>query len=47
MEHAPPAQPPTSGSLYQPMQTGTGVEGGVRARMEREDAARKKAEQGQ
>jgi short-subunit dehydrogenase len=47
MENAPPAQPPTSGSLYQPMQAGTGVDGGVRARMEREDAARKAAEKGQ
>jgi len=41
MEKAPPTLPPTSGSLYQPMQAGTGVDGGVRARMEREDAARK------
>jgi len=47
MENAPPGQAPTSGSLYQPMPGGTGVDGGVRARMEREDAARKKAEQGQ
>ncbi|TQK10333.1 SDR family oxidoreductase [Herbaspirillum sp. SJZ107] len=41
MEKAPPTLPPTSGSLYQPMPAGTGVDGGVRARMEREDAARK------
>ena len=38
MEHAPPVLPPTSGSLYQPMPGGTGVDGGVRARMKREDA---------
>jgi short-subunit dehydrogenase len=42
---APPA-PPTSGSLYEPMPTGTAVDGGVRQRMEREDAARK-GQQGQ
>ena len=47
MEHAPPVLPPTSGSLYQPMQAGAGVDGGVRARMEREDAQRKAAAQGQ
>ena len=47
MESAPPTLPPTSGSLYQPMQAGTGVDGGIRARMEREDAARKNGEQGQ
>jgi short-subunit dehydrogenase len=47
MEHAPAVQPSTTGSLYQPMQGGTGVDGGVRARMEREDAERKKAESGQ
>lgn len=47
MEHAPPVQPPTTGSLYQPMRGGTGVDGGVRARMEREDAERKKAWQRQ
>jgi short-subunit dehydrogenase len=46
MENAPAGQPPTKGSLYQPMPGGTGVDGGVRARMEREDAERKKAEQG-
>ena len=47
MEKAPPTLPPTSGSLYQPMPAGTGVDGGVRARMEREDAARKEGNQGQ
>ena len=36
IETAPPA-PPTTGSLYTPMRSGTTVEGGVRARMERED----------
>lgn len=41
MENAPPTLPPTSGSLHQPMPSGTGVDGGVRVRMEREDAARK------
>lgn len=46
MEHAPPGVAPTSGSLYQPMRSGTGVDGGVRARMDREDLERKKAEQG-
>jgi short-subunit dehydrogenase len=46
MENAPAGQPPTKGSLYQPMPGGTGVDGGVRARMDREDAERKKAEQG-
>jgi short-subunit dehydrogenase len=33
--------PRTDGSLFQPMQSGRGIEGGVRARMEREDAARR------
>ena len=47
MEHAPAVLPPTSGSLYQPMEGGTGVDGGVRARMQREDAQRKAAGQGQ
>jgi len=41
MESAPPTLAPTSGSVQQPMREGTGVDGGVRARMEREDAARK------
>jgi short-subunit dehydrogenase len=41
MEHAPTTQAPTSGSLYQSPPTGTGVDGGVRARMQREDEERK------
>jgi len=41
IETAPPA-PPTSGSLHEPMREGIGVEGGVRARMKREDMARKR-----
>ncbi|WP_197065218.1 SDR family oxidoreductase [Massilia sp. 9096] len=41
MEHAPATQPPTSGSLYLSPPTGTGVDGGVRARMHREDEERK------
>ncbi|SDC74717.1 Short-chain dehydrogenase [Massilia sp. PDC64] len=41
MEHAPATQPPTHGTLFEPMQSGTGVDGGVRERMHREDAARK------
>lgn len=32
-----PAAPPTDGSLFEPMAAGTTVEGGARARMERED----------
>lgn len=32
--------PPTTGSIYKPMQEGQGVEGGIRARMEKEDRAR-------
>jgi short-subunit dehydrogenase len=47
MENAPSGVPPTTGSLYQAMPGGTGVDGGVRARIEREDAERKKANQGQ
>lgn len=47
MENAPPGQAPTSGSLYRPMLTGTGVDGGVRARMEREDAQRAERQTGQ
>jgi short-subunit dehydrogenase len=39
IETAPPA-PPTSGAVHVPVEGGTGVEGGARARMEREDAAR-------
>ncbi|MFL6660803.1 MAG: SDR family NAD(P)-dependent oxidoreductase [Rhizobacter sp.] len=44
IETAPPA-PPTSGAIHRPMAEGTGVEGGVRERMQREDAARKEREQ--
>jgi short-subunit dehydrogenase len=33
--------PNTDGTLFEPMQSGQGADGGVRARMEREDAARK------
>ncbi|MBV8912130.1 MAG: hypothetical protein JOZ05_03690 [Acetobacteraceae bacterium] len=36
---APPALP-TDGNLFYPMQAGTGVEGGTRERMRREDRAR-------
>lgn len=39
VETAPPA-PPTPGNLYEPMRSGTAVEGGARARMEREDQQR-------
>jgi short-subunit dehydrogenase len=39
VETAPPA-PATDGTLFAPAPAGTGVEGGARARMEREDAAR-------
>lgn len=35
IQSAPPA-PPTSGSLHKPMQTGTGVSGGIRERMKQE-----------
>ena len=35
---APPT-PATDGALFAPVPAGTGVEGGARARMEREDAA--------
>ena len=38
IEDAPPA-PATTGSLYEPMATGRGIEGGVRERMARENAA--------
>lgn len=41
---APPA-PATSGSLHQPVPNGTGVDGGVRQRMRREDEARKRNRQ--
>ncbi|HZY17434.1 MAG TPA: SDR family NAD(P)-dependent oxidoreductase [Ramlibacter sp.] len=37
---APPA-PPTAGSLHAPMREGRAIEGGVRERMQREDAARR------
>jgi len=36
--------PPTSGNVHQPIPAGTGVEGGIRARMKAEDAARKNGE---
>jgi short-subunit dehydrogenase len=44
IETAPPA-PPTTGTLFQPMQSGRTVDGGVRQRMEQEDAARKQGKQ--
>ncbi|HJU06821.1 MAG TPA: SDR family NAD(P)-dependent oxidoreductase [Nitrospiraceae bacterium] len=37
IKDAPPTAPPTQGSLYEPMPTGTGVSGGVIERMEEED----------
>jgi hypothetical protein len=40
IETAPPA-PPTSGTLYEPMASGGAVEGGVRQRMQAEEARRK------
>jgi short-subunit dehydrogenase len=40
IDTAPPT-PNTAGSLYEPMQEGRGVDGGARARMSAEDAARK------
>jgi short-subunit dehydrogenase len=40
MRHAPPA-PPTSGSVFQPMQSGRGVDDGVRRRMKEENRQRK------
>jgi len=45
IETAPPA-PPTKGALYEPMQSGRTVDGGVRKRMAQEDAARERMEQG-
>jgi len=39
IETAPPA-PATAGTLHEPMRSGRNVEGGIRQRMEREDAAR-------
>jgi hypothetical protein len=44
LENGAPA-PPTSGSVHRPMEEGRSVEGGVRARMKAEDAAREKAEE--
>ena len=41
---APPA-PPTKGTLYEPVQAGREVEGGVRERMKREAEARERTEQ--
>lgn len=41
IENAPPA-PPTSGSAYEPVETGTGVDDGVRKRMKAEKRMRKK-----
>ena len=41
---APPT-PHTDGALFQPMPEGTGVDGGIRRRMDEEDAARKAAAQ--
>jgi short-subunit dehydrogenase len=43
MEKAPPAAP-TAGALYAPMQEGTAVDGGVRARIASEDRAREMTE---
>ncbi|MFT8245104.1 SDR family NAD(P)-dependent oxidoreductase [Roseomonas sp. BN140053] len=42
VETAPPA-PSTAGSLHQPMNGGSAVEGGARERMERENAARRES----
>jgi short-subunit dehydrogenase len=44
IETAPPA-PPTAGTLHEPMQSGRTVDGGVRERMKKEDAARKRKQQ--
>lgn len=44
-DRAPPA-PPTTGSLFEPIPAGTGVEGGVRARMEQEDRQRRLEQDG-
>jgi short-subunit dehydrogenase len=46
IETAPPA-PATAGSLHAPMAAGRGVDGGVRERMKREDAAREAAKKEQ
>jgi short-subunit dehydrogenase len=43
MEKAAPAEP-TAGSLYIPMQEGTQIDGGVRARIASEDRAREQSE---
>jgi hypothetical protein len=43
IETAPPA-PPTAGTLHVPMETGRTVDGGIRKRMEQEDAIREKRE---
>jgi hypothetical protein len=37
MKDAPATAPPTKGSLYEPMPTGTGVSGGVKERIADED----------
>ena len=37
MEDAPATVPPTKSSLYEPMPTGTGVSGGVKAHITDED----------
>ncbi|TWT27342.1 SDR family oxidoreductase [Planomicrobium sp. CPCC 101110] len=41
IQSAPPA-PPTSGSLHEPMQRGTGVSGGIRERMKQEEKQQKR-----
>jgi short-subunit dehydrogenase len=41
-----PLAPATSGNLHQPMQAGSTVDGGMRARMAQEDAAMEKAREG-
>jgi short-subunit dehydrogenase len=41
IKNAPPA-PPTSGSVYEPMESGTGVDDGVRKRMKAEKKQRRK-----
>ncbi|MBK1438475.1 SDR family NAD(P)-dependent oxidoreductase [Parapedobacter sp. ISTM3] len=43
VENAPPA-PPTSGSVHEPMEAGTGVDDGVRQRMKKEKEARRKSQ---
>ena len=43
IETAPPA-PPTKGSLFEPMAEGRGIDDGVRARIRRENEARKRGE---